>query len=58
MTKDRAMIITKEYGSVPKLPRETFIPKKDAIIVGIEITKVIEVKNFMMSFKLLEIMEL
>ena len=58
MIKEIPIMIIKEYGSVPKLPRETFMPKNEAIIVGIEITNVIEVKNFMMSFKLLEIIVL
>ena len=45
----------KDKGFTPTSPRGTFIPINDAIIVGMEITSVIEVKNFITSFKLLEI---
>ena len=58
MIKESPIMIIKEYGSVPKLPNETFMPKNEAIMVGIEITNVIEVKNFIISFKLFEIIEL
>ena len=40
---------------VPIIPRGTFIPIKDETIVGIEKTIVIPAKNFITSFKLLEI---
>lgn len=58
MKKDRLTIKTNEKGFVPKEPSDKFIPKNEEIIVGIEITKVIDVKNFIISFKLLEIIEL
>ena len=56
--KDKLTIKMKENGFVPKSPRDRFIPKKEEIIVGMEITRVIDVKNFIISFKLLEIIEL
>lgn len=51
-----AMIIMKACGC-PDSGTGTFIPKKLAIMVGIVKTIVIEVKNFMTMFKLLEITE-
>lgn len=47
-----------EKGFVPKSPKKTFIPKKEEIIVGIDIIKVTEVKNFIVPFKLFEMIEL
>ena len=56
--KDIKIIKANDAGFSPSSPRGTFIPKKDAIIVGTENTIVIPVKNFIKTFKLLEIIEL
>ena len=53
--KETMQIIKNEKSLSPTTPNGTFIPKKDAIIVGIENTIVIPVKNFIITFKLLEI---
>ena len=45
----------KLIGDEPIRPRGTFIPIKDATMVGMENTMVIPAKNFITSFKLLEI---
>lgn len=49
------MIRMKLKGESPIDPNGTFIPIKDATMVGIEKTIVIPAKNFITSFKLLEI---
>ena len=48
-------IIKNDKSLSPTIPSGTFIPKKEAIIVGTENTIVIAVKNFTITFKLLEI---
>ena len=48
-------MITKLYDEAPTFPNGTFIPIKDATMVGIEKTMVIPAKNFMTSFRLLDI---
>ena len=45
----------KDNSLLPIKPNGTFIPKKEAIMVGIEKTIVIPAKNFMITFRLLEI---
>ena len=52
---DTKIIKRKLNGDSPILPSGTFIPMKDATIVGIEKTIVIPAKNFITSFRLLEI---
>ena len=52
---DNNIIRIKLNEDEPTLPKGTFIPIKDATIVGIENTIVIPAKNFITSFKLLEI---
>ena len=44
-----------EYGLWENFPKLTFIPIKEAIMVGIDITIVIPAKNFIIPFKLFEI---
>jgi hypothetical protein len=44
----------KDKGLVSKLPKGTFIPIKLATMVGIEITIVKPARNFIIVFKLLE----
>lgn len=48
-------IITKALLISPIGPRETFIPKKEEIIVGTDKTMVAAAKNFIAMFKLFEI---
>ena len=52
---ENKIIKIKLNGESPILPNGTFMPIKDATIVGMENTIVIPAKNFMTSFKLLEI---
>ena len=55
-SKTEIIIINiKLNGESPIPPKGTFIPINDATIVGIEQTIVILAKNFITSFKLLEI---
>ena len=54
---ERANIPIAESGSVPKLPNGTFIPRNEDIIVGTDITIVTPARNFMTSFRLLEIID-
>ena len=54
-TNEKAIIKIKLILDVPINPSGTFIPINDATMVGIENTIVIHAKNFITSFKLLEI---
>lgn len=45
-----------EKSLVLKNPSGTFIPKNDAIMVGIENTMVIPARNFMILFRLFDMM--
>ena len=42
----------KAQGLLLNIPKGTFIPRKEAIMVGIESTIVIPAKNFIIMFKL------
>ena len=53
--KETIHIKINDISLSPKAPKGTFIPKNEAIIVGTENTIVIPVKNFIITFKLLEI---
>ena len=55
ITQDMNNKYQTEPSLVPIVPNGIFIPKNENIIVGIEMTIVILVKNFMTLFKLLEI---
>ena len=54
-SSDIMIISIKLNGESPKLPNGTFIPIKEATMVGIEQTIVILARNFITSFKLLDI---
>ena len=56
--KDINVIKANDAGLSPNSPSGTFIPKKDAIIVGTEKTIVIPARNFIITFKLFDIIEL
>ena len=51
---DMIVTVIIEYGSLDKLPSGMFIPKKDDIIVGTDMTIVNPAKNFIAMFKLFE----
>ena len=44
------------FGSLPRWTKGTFIPRKDEIMVGTEITIVMPARNFMILLRLLLIM--
>ena len=52
---EHTIISIKLNDEVPTFPNGTFIPINDATIVGIENTIVIPAKNFIIWFKLFEI---
>ena len=54
MIKETMQTNRKDSSLFPIIPNGTFIPKKEAIIVGIENTIVIPAKNFIMTLRLLE----
>ena len=54
-TNEKTIIKIKLMLDFPTKPSGTFIPINDETIVGIENTIVIPAKNFITSFKLLEI---